>query len=387
MDMKMKQSRYSRFFVLTALASLWLVPFPVSAVEVTSLYTAEVPYDARSSDGRSDAYRLALREVIERVTNAGQGNVDSIVSRFPNPAQYVMQFRPGDNDTLIVSLDGDAIERILRQTGETVWSRDRPLTLVWLAVDWGGGEREIIGNDASDRGSEEGGSIDRNRQLRERIRETAGRRGLPLVFPLLDSQDLGEIEFSDVWGGFDERLREASRRYQANSILIGRIRADSAQQNRWTWFLGEERRELRGEPEAVLGQVGNAMAAKYSYDGNKALESVFLTISGIDSVAAYGRVQRFLENLSAIDDLRLESAQSDRLIYDIRIRGGEQRLIEMLQTSRVLEPFSTSFGGNRSDRSRRDSNSAGPPRDPRFEDAPPAVVSRTVGLQYRYRAN
>ena len=38
---------------------------------------------------------------------------------------------------------------------------------------------------------------------RERILEIADRRGLPLVFPLLDTTDIQNVSFSDIWGGFD----------------------------------------------------------------------------------------------------------------------------------------------------------------------------------------
>ena len=35
----------------------------------------------------------------------------AIAELFPDPSSYVIQFRPGANDTLWVSFDGEAIER------------------------------------------------------------------------------------------------------------------------------------------------------------------------------------------------------------------------------------------------------------------------------------
>ena len=66
--------------------------------------------------------------------------------------------------------------------------------------------------------------------------EIAEKRGLPLAFPLLDTEDLQSVTFSDIWGGFDERIIAASKRYGANSILIGRVRPSSSQSNRWTYI-------------------------------------------------------------------------------------------------------------------------------------------------------
>jgi hypothetical protein len=166
---------------------LALIAAPIGAVEVASLYSAQVPFDQEERDPRALAYRAALVEVLLRVSGSELGSDPEMIELlFPNPTSYVVQFRPGADDTLWVSFDGDAIERVLRESGQTVWGSDRPLTLIWLAVDWGQGKREIIGADDAQRRRAEARSIDRNRLLRERVLELAERRGLPIVFPLLE---------------------------------------------------------------------------------------------------------------------------------------------------------------------------------------------------------
>ncbi|MDH3954990.1 MAG: DUF2066 domain-containing protein, partial [Gammaproteobacteria bacterium] len=184
-----------------------VLSLPAAAVEVATLFTAEVAYDQESSDPRADAYEAALQEILLRVSGSGIANNPEVLAElFPNPASYVVQFRPGADETLWVSFDGQAIERTLRGAGQTFWGAERPLTLVWLAVDWGQGEREIIAADDPDRTQQESRSIDRDRLLRERLLEIAERRGLPLVFPLLDTTDLQSVTFADIWGGFDEMM-------------------------------------------------------------------------------------------------------------------------------------------------------------------------------------
>ena len=69
---------------------------------------------------------------------------------------------PGEDNTLWVSFDGEAIERTLREAGQTVWGIDRPLTLVWLAVDWGRGEREVIAADDPERSRDQARSRKRS---------------------------------------------------------------------------------------------------------------------------------------------------------------------------------------------------------------------------------
>jgi len=201
------------------------VSVSAAAVEVATLYTAQVPFDSEANDPRALAYRAALNEVLLRVSGSELTSDTELVERlFPEPAAYVVQFRSGADETLWVSFDGDAIEQTLRQSGQTLWASDRPLTLVWLAVDWGRGQREILGADDPERSRSASRSIDRNRLLRQRVLDMAERRGLPVIFPLLDAEDLRSVSFSDIWGGFDDALLDASQRYDVNSILVGRFR-------------------------------------------------------------------------------------------------------------------------------------------------------------------
>src|SRR5690606_26156422 len=223
--------------ILMALLAWLSVPVAVAS----SLYTAEAPLERDTAEGRNAAYADALSQVLSRVTGLAEPlAAPEIAELFPDPARYVLQFRPGENGTLWVTFDGAAIERMLRSANVTVWGDDRPLTLVWLAVDWGQGEREIIAaGDVLEDGEAEL-AIERDRLphdpspdaalprdpaeaaalprdpardaalLRERVQDAALRRGLPVAFPLLDAEDLGRVSFSDVWGGVGDRLREAA---------------------------------------------------------------------------------------------------------------------------------------------------------------------------------
>jgi hypothetical protein len=321
------------------IATILLLTAPLaSAVEIESLYTVEVVLDPQDPDARNNAYQTALTEVLVRVTGSvAEALGPDMQDIFPNPGRYVMQFRAGDDNTLEVTLDGPAIETILRQSGKTVWGSERPLTLVWLAVDWGDGEREIIATDDPQRLMTQARSIDRNRLLRERVEAVAKMRGLPVVLPLLDIEDLQHISFSDIWGGFDEQLLEASNRYGTTSILVGRIRPDAFTPSRWSYNLGGQKVAWEGEPEVALNLLGDTLAAEFAFAGNAAAESVMLTISGVNSVVAYGAVQELMASLKQIDGFEIDSVSGDRIRYRIRVRGGVDRLSRALELSDVLE--------------------------------------------------
>ncbi len=330
--------RQSLIYVSVALlfSAGWVLP--VSAVDVPTLFSAEVPLDEEAENPREDAYRAALIAVLTRVSGSKlSANEEAIDEMFPVPGAYVTQFRPGEEDTLWITFDAEAIERVLRASGQTVWGSDRPLTLVWLAVDWGQGEREIIAAGDPDRTTQEARSIDRNRLLRERILEIADKRGLPLVFPLLDTTDLQGVTFSDIWGGFDDRIIDASERYDANSILIGRVRPSSSQRNRWTYVLGDEIRTWTGPPEMVVAQVADRLADEFAVGGDAPLEMVALNVSGVQTINAYGSLQKALSGVSLIESFRIAEVNGDVVSYQVEIRGGTDRLRRALRFAGLLE--------------------------------------------------
>ncbi len=323
--------------LLTGVLATFAAP-SVHAVEMASLYTAQVLLDPEEANPRAVAYEQALREVLTRVSGS-QVSADPELFEllFPNPAVYVVQFQPGPEDTLFVSFDGEALESLLRRSGQLVWGNDRPLTIVWLAVDWGQGEREIIAADDPEYISDEERSIDQNRLLRERVLEVADRRGLPILFPLLDIEDLQNVSFSDIWGGFDEQVLEASKRYDAKSVLVGRIRPGSSQRNDWSYYFSGEERNWTGEPEEVLSLIGDVLAAEFAIGGNAPLQTFSVGVSGIDSIDAYGAVQQILGGVSLIEVFNISRVEGHRIRYNITIRGDADRLIRALRFNGLME--------------------------------------------------
>ena len=321
--------------VAALIAAFWS---PALAVEVPALFAAEVPLDEQSDDPRNDAYEAALRAVLLRVSGSDLvQDEERVTELFPLAASYVTQFRPGEEDSLWVAFDGQAIEKVLRNAGHTVWGKDRPLTLVWLAVDWGQGERELIGSDDPERLPDEARSIDRNKLLRERMLEIAERRGLPLLFPLLDTIDLQSVTFSDIWGGFDEPIIAASERYEVNSILIGRIRPSSRGRENWSYYFGNDERSWNGPPEAIVAEVADLLAAEFAVGGNAPIETVELTVSGIVSVEAYGGLQQLLSGITLIESYRVTQVAGDRVTFSVDIRGGAERLRRALRFNALVE--------------------------------------------------
>ena len=337
---------FIRLFLTVLVIGFSAMPIGVLAQQ-PDLYTVAVPIDATDPEGREIADREALRRVLIRVTgSADEMQLGALAEIFDNPRDYVSRFRTVANDEIEVSFNGAAIERLLRQARYTVWSGDRPLTLVWLAVDWGQGEREIVAADGGIRRPGVARTIDRNRLLRERVEKVAAFRGVPVVFPLLDTEDLGNIRFTDIWGQFDEQLLAASQRYGANSILVGRIRPGAQQRNRWTYYFGDEKLTWTGEPEEVVQRLADKLAVQFAVPGDAELQTYGLAVAGIDSVVAYGQVQQLVANLSVIEEVRLRRVTGQEMLYSVRVYGGIDRLSKALELSPLLQPAEITVGGD-----------------------------------------
>jgi hypothetical protein len=155
---------------------------------------------------------------------------------------------------------------------------------------------------------------------------------------LLDTEDRQNDGFADIWGGFGEQLLQASRRYQANSILLGRVRAGALQRNRWTYYFGGVQQEWNGEPEEAINLLADTLAAQFAYAGDAPLRTVTLNVAGVDSIRAYGTVDKYLQNLSLIEDFEVRTIKGDEIQYGVHLRGDSTRLRRALEISNILIP-------------------------------------------------
>lgn len=174
--------------------------------------------------------------------------------------------------------------------------------------------------------------------------------GCRWFFPLLDTTDLQSVTFSDIWGGFDERIIDASERYDANSILIGRVRQSPGRRENWSYYFSGAERSWNGPPESIVAQVADLLAAEFAVGGNAPVETVALSVSGVQSVEAYGSLQSRLADVSLIERFVIVEVVGDRVSYRVDVRGGADRLRRALRFNGLIEQDSvSSFGEIRPD--------------------------------------
>ncbi|MBT8084401.1 MAG: DUF2066 domain-containing protein [Woeseia sp.] len=339
-----------QFVAVMFVGSLALVTESVVAVEVTDLYSAEVAIDPEDQDSRDTAYERALQQVLVRITGSEAAAYSpELRALFPNPARYVLQYRPAGNNALWVALDGAAIEQVLRQRGMPVWSSERPLTMVWLAVDWGRGQRELITAEPAENTTPR---VDpraaASTSIREQAQRVATARGLPVMFPDPEYVARLDVSLSDVWGGFHDELLSAARDLGASSVLVGRARPGDAARSRWSYYSGSQRQQWNGDVEDALHLLADNLAGEFVISGNEPLEFVDLTIRNVRSASSYVAVQKMIDDLQVIDQYRIRSANGDEIRYAVRINGGANRLASALDFNGQLVPVAAELAEGQS---------------------------------------
>jgi len=297
---------------------------PAGAASVAGLYEAEATYEGEREAG----FRAALAQVLVRIT--GRRDVidrPAVEPLLDSAAAYVQQFRQPAPGVLWAAFDGVALERELARLGLPVWGAERPGTLLWIAVDAGGGQRFVVAS---------GDEVPAESAIRQQVLDAAARRGIPVVFPLMDAEDRAKASFAEVWGGFEGSIRDASARYGVDAVLVGRLSADDLGYGRWTFYGIDEVARWSGDVGASIDRLADRFAARFAVITAGAAREVRLAVSGMETIADYGRVSRFLRNLTAVERVGVERVEEDRIVYLIELRGGADALGEAVRLDGLL---------------------------------------------------
>ncbi len=294
------------------------------AVEVPLVVDPESPGGAATEEDLARAYSLAMARVLVRVT--GQRDVAMRSEAAPlmeQAEQFIQQFTTR-GEALWVAFDGPSLERAVAASNLPIWNRDRPSILVWLAVDRGGGARELIGADSED-------------PVKQQVEAAAAARGLPLIWPLADSVDRSAATVADIWGGFGDRVAAASERYRAEVVLVGRLRGRSGQDPYGSWDLQSNAgiESWRGSVTGGLNQAADFLVSRLAAAPEVA-SITSLTVSNVHSVEAYSETLNYLERLTLIDDVQLRAASGDVFVFDVNVRGDSAQLRRAINVGRVL---------------------------------------------------
>lgn len=292
----------------------WACALPAAAQTMADLYSVTVPYTGNNEA----AFREAMRDILVRVTGRPDApDLESLAPLVAQASRYVSSFRRSAGGQLAVTFDGAAIENAIDASGLATWSGERPLTLVWLALDRGAGRRALVHAGA---GGEE----------RSRIEQTAARRGLPIVWPGPGDDLVRALQ--QAWSGEHAPLVEAGRRYGAEGVLIGRAApaASGGLSVDWTFIAAGLTARAAGGLEAGPDLAAERYASLYASRGAAQRTEQVVTVTGIASLEDYARALQTLSRLPPVRGVAVDEVTPDAVSFLVNVRGDPAALTEAI---------------------------------------------------------
>lgn len=345
---------------LICLFLLGLPCFDAQAIMVPGLYEVEVQVVDQSENARREAVQTALRLVLIKLTGDRQASARTALSPLLKQAQnYLQQYRyrevnvarrSGSGEMidtietrLWVKFDEDNLNQALRDLSVPDWGRERPSTLIWLALGDAAGRRIVDLEDAP--------------EYVQQIAHRADQRGIPLIYPLLDLEDKTALRASDVWGSFTQPILAASSRYHADAILTGIIESPVAGiwEGRWTAYINNQMATWTSESDllaAVLDEgvdkLADILASQFvrttAFAG---VNQVRLTVADISNVDQYASVLKYLSSLNSVSDVEVLQVDGSTVTFLLQAHGGELAVSQAIELGRILEAISRNGGDYR----------------------------------------
>ncbi len=295
---------------------------PAHAESLGDLYTVTVPYTGENES----AFRQAMRDILVRVTGRPDApELENLAPLVGQASRYVTSFRRAAGNQLTVTFNGTAIENAVDASGLATWDSDRPVTLVWLALDRGGGRRGLVSS--SDTSAE-----------KARIDSKADRSGLPIVWP--DAGDDLVRAMQQAWSGNHDALVDAARRYGADGVLIGRARQTAAGTYEVYWSFagagvaGNATGELESGPELAAERYAGVYASR----GAAQRSEQIVTVTGIGSLESYASAMRTLSKLAPVRGVSVDEVTPDAVSFRVNVRGDPGALNDAILRDGRLQP-------------------------------------------------
>lgn len=321
------------------IASIFFLGFhSFSLAQQPDMFEIEIDADMRDLRNNNRIQKQAIEKLIVRLTNPEKSDVKKITEQFfPEPAKYIKQFRPSDNENVLVSLDGESIQEVLIEAGVSLWRIDRPTIMIFLAIETAMGEREIVVSDYGHKVFSYSTGIDQNLYIKDQIKSVARERGISVVFPDMTEDERDIINYSDIWAGFIDRMLEVSQRYNASNVLTAKLRKDELGDIEWIFFFGRDTLKFSANLNDAIHYVANEMAERYEYSGRIPLKNIVLNFTKIDSIDDLAVIDLILKSSSMISDFSINKVSEDNVSYSLKYNGLKEDLESTLNQNKLIE--------------------------------------------------
>lgn len=316
------------------------------AVVVEDLFSIEMAIADQTTSLRLDAFKQAFQQIIIKVS----GSDDALSSPgFKNPiersARYVKQFSyfnrslPDDEEAeaevlfIRVNFDQQLIEGLLIEHNFPVWGRERPSSLLVISYDVNENIKLVSDDTAPD--------------MIELLDQAAASHAVPVLFPLMDLEDMSMVGISDVVSRQFDKIESMALRYGPDAVVVGQIIGRSGEGWQGDWEVRFDDQIFKwnyksSSKKAVVDQViehlARILALEYALDSQRNSEqSLLISISGMEGIEKLISVESYLKSLNVVDSVRVALIIKDVVTYRLSLRNDAADLQRLIELGDVLE--------------------------------------------------
>ena len=333
------------------------------------LYEASVPVPDQSAAARSVALQQALAAVLVKITgDRAAPGLPALADILKDPSQFLQQYRyqqtsingstastptvmfdltrtgapaiAPTNLMLWAKFDPEVLDRAVRAANEPLWGQERPLTLVWLAIE-DGSSKTIV-------------SAANNPAVMQAMISAADERGIALIFPRMDAQDQQAIGFPDISDDDIARIQQASQVYKADATLVGSIYMTTPGQYaaRWQLAASAGSQAWTATPDALTAVMTGGIQTSADHfaqwyavaAGAIGISGVSVSVAGISSVDAYAKVLAYLSGLTAVKGVQVTRVDNSTVYFSLDTHGSLENLQQAALLGGVLKPVTPAPG-------------------------------------------
>ena len=335
-----------------AIATLTLLLMGLTgAIAETDLYSGDVIVASQSEVDRNEALPVALSQVLQKLTGLGQLPATEVLEdSLMAASNYLLSYRyqsvehlDPQGDTvrklhLIARFLPEEVDKLVQSSELPRWPQQRPAVQIWVVVDNGLGrvlkplEYEFAW---------------------QATEQAAADRGLPIVWPDLDDEEIQLIDTSLVWGGFTDYLIEKGAPPDGVAIVAAgrsgpywnlRWALTSEQQN-WNW-VSSDTQLSSAMTSGIQQMVDNLAAANAIKASDQGQWTHNIAVTNLLSAADYARCLNYLQEMSLITDVEIMGAEPGLVRFRLQLNASPDYLTEAFTRGSVLLPSSP---GSRND--------------------------------------
>lgn len=308
---------------------------PVCAVILDNLYTVAIQVTDNSLNTRAETLPQAFEQIVRRVASSHHAitHPEYIKARH-HIDEYLNTYFYTENAgayTLTLQFNEQKLANLFNKMGRNSFNKNRPQILLWLVIEENNQPNFVTS----------GSQV----AIADKIDVLANNYGLPILFPLLDLTERLFIAEQDVINFNIAPLEQAAGRYNADSIMIGKInningiwhcewRLVNGQKN-VSWNTNGD--DLDVELEVMFNQLADNLIASFGKISTPETKlSTAVRVKGVNSIADYARVLSYLKKLPVVQQVEIGSVEGNQAMFLVTSEGGKDAIIKALHADHLL---------------------------------------------------